>query len=67
MSVTIETFELGPMMTNCHVLSEGDDCWIVDPSSGVDSVVSYVSGAGLVPSRIVLTHTHADHIGGVES
>jgi glyoxylase-like metal-dependent hydrolase (beta-lactamase superfamily II) len=65
---TITTFVLGPYQTNCFVVSTpgAADCWIVDcgfePGEMFDRIVS----RNLKPVALVLTHTHLDHIAGVD-
>lgn len=65
MPIRIETFAVGPFATNCYVLRGEGDCWVVDPGLGSERVVQHLGQADLTPSRIVLTHGHVDHIGGV--
>lgn len=41
------------------------ESWIVDAPFEGDSLVEMVRSLGLRPTRLILTHTHADHIAGV--
>ncbi len=66
MSVIIHTLALGPMLTNCVIVAEGDDCWVVDPGMDAGPLIDWLKENGLTPSRILLTHGHGDHIGGVD-
>jgi glyoxylase-like metal-dependent hydrolase (beta-lactamase superfamily II) len=71
----IEQFPLGGFQTNCYVIwvpgadgaSAGRPCWIVDPGEGPRTVIERVRAAGLVPTHILLTHAHADHIAGLDA
>lgn len=49
-------------------LTEGGPCWLIDPglTPQGDSMVAYVQDHSLRPAAIVLTHAHADHIGGID-
>jgi hydroxyacylglutathione hydrolase len=60
----IDVLVLGPLQANCYILRAGGECWVVDPGwPGL--VPPWLKEAGLAPSRILLTHGHGDHIGGV--
>lgn len=71
----IRSFPLGGFQTNCHVVwapspggsAEGAECWIVDPGEGPRPVIDFVRSQGLVPSHVLLTHAHADHIAGLDA
>jgi len=66
--LAIRTVPLGPFQTNCVILScpiDGD-CWIVDPGMRPEPAIDRLRGDELVPSRIMLTHGHCDHIAGVD-
>ena len=63
--LSLEIFELGPLETNCYIIKNDDQCWVVDPGGCPESLLHYFSKAGLRPTQILLTHGHGDHIGGV--
>lgn len=68
---TITTFPLGPYQTNCFVVTAdppkaGMACWIVDCSFDPDRMLDWIDEQRLKPSAILLTHTHVDHIAGVD-
>ncbi|MEM1422751.1 MAG: MBL fold metallo-hydrolase, partial [Planctomycetota bacterium] len=64
----VARFALGPFMTNCYVLRGVDDasCWIIDAGLGPDVLIDHVRSSGLEPRGVILTHAHADHIGGLD-
>lgn len=55
-----------PFEENSYVvhLDSRRDCLIVDPGLEPDLIVDYVVERGLSPASILITHGHADHIGG---
>jgi hydroxyacylglutathione hydrolase len=63
----LEAFALGPFGTNCYVVHAPPDpaCWIVDAGYGPAPMIERIREAGLRPERILLTHAHVDHIGGL--
>lgn len=63
----IKTFALGPWETNCYLVTMGDSdaCWIVDAGFQPDPMIDAIQERGLKPERLILTHAHLDHIGGV--
>ena len=66
--LTIETFPLGPIQTNCYIIShdETKQCVIVDPGEEAETVIRYIESNGFAPLAILLTHAHFDHIGAVD-
>ena len=60
----IDTLILGPAEANCYILRAGGDCWVVDPG-WPGTLPGWLKERKLSPSRILLTHGHADHIAGV--
>ena len=49
-------------------MREHGPCWIIDPGlpPQATQIVQYVRDCALEPTAIMLTHAHADHIGGVD-
>jgi hydroxyacylglutathione hydrolase len=66
-SCQIEGLALGPFETNCFIIYEatGGPCWIIDAGFDPAPLASRVEQLELKPSRLILTHAHADHIAGV--
>ncbi len=68
--ISIRKFVFNPFQVNTYVLyDESGDCVIIDPgcSDGVESLElsDFLKSEGLKPVRILLTHTHIDHVMGV--
>ncbi len=64
----IRTFVLGEFQTNCFVVSlPGEsEAWIVDCGYEPEPMLAWIEQEGLKPSAMLLTHTHPDHIAGVD-
>jgi glyoxylase-like metal-dependent hydrolase (beta-lactamase superfamily II) len=66
MSISVERFVTGPIETNTYVVIHSSrECLIIDPSSGLDEVLSLIRDEQLQPQAIVITHGHFDHIAGI--
>lgn len=63
----IDTFSLGPWQTNCFIVhtDQSTDCWIVDAGFDPQPLIAAIDQRGLVPSKLLLTHGHLDHIAGI--
>ncbi|MGQ3480047.1 MBL fold metallo-hydrolase [Paenibacillus sp. TY11] len=66
MTLSIRSFNLGPLQTNAYLL-QGDDpqrAVIIDPGMNPGPLLRAIEP--LTIEAILLTHAHFDHIGGVE-
>lgn len=63
--LAIRTFPLGQWQTNCHVVSSGGACWIVDAGFDPAPMLEFIDEQGLAVEKVILTHAHLDHIGGL--
>lgn len=59
----VETVVVGPIQTNCYLVSSDDELVVVDP--GDDAALILQRMGGRKPSCIVCTHGHWDHVGAV--
>lgn len=66
--MNVTTIPLPPIMTNCYVAyeREGGKCFIIDPASNEEQIIRLIKSKGLIPSAILLTHGHFDHIGAAD-
>ncbi|WP_147820658.1 MBL fold metallo-hydrolase [Salidesulfovibrio onnuriiensis] len=60
----IKTFPLGPLETNCHVLSHDGKAVVVDPGGDPSEVLAHLEKEGLTLTHILNTHLHFDHTYG---
>ncbi len=44
-----------------------NDCVVIDPGLEPERVIEHIEDQALVPAAILITHAHADHIGGVDA
>ncbi len=64
--MNIKNLVLGPIATNCYIISnDKKECIIIDPADGAAVIGNYISNESLTPVAILLTHGHFDHIGAV--
>jgi glyoxylase-like metal-dependent hydrolase (beta-lactamase superfamily II) len=63
----VYTIVVGFLETNCYVAANGgSEAVIIDPGANADRIVDFVTKRELRVSRVLLTHGHNDHIGGIE-
>ncbi|MBA4420491.1 MAG: hydrolase [Anaerolinea sp.] len=67
MSLTIKQFVLGPLQNNTFLVWDDDTqaCAVVDPSYGSGEVLEFIRAQKLKLEKILITHAHFDHTGGV--
>lgn len=62
----IKRFPLGPVLTNLYVVSENGHGFIVDAVVKSDLVTNYIKDNNIKIDFILQTHTHFDHVLGLE-
>ncbi len=66
----IDTIPLGDFQANCYCIRKDESaktCVLIDPGLNPETLIHFLQHHGLTPEAIVITHGHADHIGGVET
>lgn len=65
--LNIKAYSLGPIQTNCYIVSNKQkDCILFDPGEESSKIIKAIRTNQLKPKAIFLTHAHFDHIGAVE-
>ena len=68
MSLTVDTYALGPLQTNCYVARAGRDAReaaVIDPGGNAAELRLELARSGAAVAAILITHGHFDHLGGV--
>jgi glyoxylase-like metal-dependent hydrolase (beta-lactamase superfamily II) len=58
---------VGSLQTNCYILQSNNAAIIIDPGDEPERIVRFVRDIEVKPSQIIATHTHFDHVLGVET
>jgi hydroxyacylglutathione hydrolase len=66
--IRIASIESAPFQENTYVahLEGRDDCLVVDPGLEPEKIIDYLTENRLTPAALMITHGHADHIGGID-
>lgn len=59
--MTITSLQVGPIMTNCYVVTHGGQTVVVDPGDESRRIIAAVEATGCPLAAIWLTHGHFDH------
>src|SRR5213592_2214450 len=66
LTMKIHTIVVGRLQTNCYILQSGAEAMIVDPGDEPERIVRFIKDINAKTARIVATHTHFDHVLGVD-
>jgi len=62
----IHTLVVGRLQTNSYVITSKREAIIVDPGDEPQRIIDFIKDINARPTRIVATHTHFDHVLGVD-
>lgn len=65
--MNIKRFILGPLRSNCYVVSDINHALVIDPGDNPTDVLAYINEHNLIVDAIYITHGHPDHVGGVKA
>lgn len=65
---TIKTFDVGPMQNLIYVITDNEtrESAIVDPAWDMIKIYEYLNNNNLILKKILLTHSHNDHVNAVD-
>jgi len=66
LTTKIHTIVVGRLQTNCYIIQSGTEAMVVDPGDEPKSILRFTKDINSMPTRIVATHTHFDHVLGVD-
>jgi glyoxylase-like metal-dependent hydrolase (beta-lactamase superfamily II) len=62
----IHTLVVGRLQTNCYIVQSDSVALVVDPGDEPERILRFLEDIAVKPNRIIATHTHFDHVLGVE-
>lgn len=63
----IHTLVVGRLQTNCYILQSDSNALVIDPGDEPERILRFLTDVNAKPSQIVATHTHFDHVLGVDA
>jgi glyoxylase-like metal-dependent hydrolase (beta-lactamase superfamily II) len=66
LTAKIHALIVGRLQTNCYIVQSGLEVMIVDPGDEPERILRFIKDINVTPTRIVATHTHFDHVLGVD-
>ncbi len=63
----VHTLVVGRLQTNCYILQSDSTALVVDPGDEPERILRFLTDISVKPGGIIATHTHFDHVLGVDS
>ena len=60
----VDRIVVGSLFTNCYILSNGNNCIVIDPGDDYFKIKSAIGDKKV--SGVIITHRHFDHIGALK-
>ena len=60
----IKTIVVGPLQTNCYILTKSNQTLIIDPGDEPNKIINEINKEVI---GILITHYHFDHIGALNT
>ena len=54
---------VGPLQTNCYILSKDNICLVIDPGDEINKINEVIGNKKVL--GVIVTHSHFDHIGAL--
>ena len=64
--IKIHTLVVGQLQTNCYILQSQTNAIIIDPGNEAERILRFLQDLSVRPNKIIATHTHFDHVLGVD-
>lgn len=59
----INSIKVGPLRTNCYILTIDNKCLVIDPGDEYDKIKEEIGNKEVI--GVIITHHHFDHIGAL--
>ncbi len=63
----LHTLVVGRLQTNCYILQSDTTALIIDPGDEPERILRFLNDIAVKPIQIIATHTHFDHVLGVNA
>jgi len=63
----LHTLVVGRLQTNCYIIQSDSTGLIIDPGDEPERILRFLSDLAVKPNQIIATHTHFDHVLGVDT
>ena len=63
----LHTLVVGGLQTNCYILQSDSTALIIDPGDEPERILRFLDDIAVKPNKIIATHTHFDHVLGVNA